>query len=128
MTSVISDIQLARSVTSIGTNSSGVSVGWMNVEPAPSVVNSDKNNTIAEGKDSPRWRRKFKGRHIQMMGLGIVHLYIDLTREGAGIGTGILYQSGRVLYYAGPIPALLGYVLMGTVIYSVLVRFHVSCI
>jgi hypothetical protein len=82
MASVVSDIQLAPSITSIGTNSSGVSVGWMNVvEPAPSVANSDRNNIVAEGKNSPRWRKKFKARHIQMMALGIAHLHIKLTRR-----------------------------------------------
>lgn len=41
---------------------------------------------------------------------------------GAAIGTGLFYQSGKVLYFAGPIPTCLGYLLMGTVVYAVLVR------
>ena len=38
-----------------------------------------------------------------------------------------MYNSGKALYFAGPVPFLLSYIVMGTVIYSVLVpnsEFH----
>lgn len=40
---------------------------------------------------------------------------------GAAIGTGLLFQSGKALYIGGPVSLWLGYLLMGTVMYAVLV-------
>jgi amino acid permease len=54
--------------------------------------------------------------------------YFSLILLGAAIGTGLLYQSGKVLYYAGPAPACLAYLLMGSVTYSVLVPLSSSVI
>jgi hypothetical protein len=68
-------------------------------------------------------RREFKARHIQMMSLGsFLRKYIP--NLGASIGVGLLYQSGKALYSAGPVPFLLSYIVMGTVAYSVLVLIY----
>jgi yeast amino acid transporter len=56
-----------------------------------------------------------------MMGLGMLSCFL-LTFSGAAIGTGLFYQSGKVLYFAGPVPACVAYLLMGSVVYTVLVH------
>jgi yeast amino acid transporter len=40
---------------------------------------------------------------------------------GAAIGAGLLFQSGKALYIGGPVSLWLGYLLMGTVMYAVLI-------
>ena len=70
-------------------------------------------------QDPERRAKEFKGRHIQMMALGILlKNHIDL---GSAIGAGLLFQSGKALYDGGPVSLWLAYLLMGTVSYSVLV-------
>jgi Amino acid permease len=64
---------------------------------------------------------KFRLRHIQMMAFGSLP-FLLLKLRGGSIGTGLFYGSGVVLYNAGPISAFLGYIIMGTVLFSVLVK------
>jgi amino acid permease len=71
-------------------------------------------------------RRKFRGRHIQMMGLGttrpsnhIISVWYT-NKIGAAIGSGVLYNSGTPLFLAGPVSLFLAYLWVGTVVYSML--------
>ena len=41
---------------------------------------------------------------------------------GAAVGSGLLFHSGKVLALGGPVSLILGYLFMGTVLYSVLAR------
>jgi hypothetical protein len=52
--------------------------------------------------------RVFRGRHIQMMALGV------------SIGTGVLYESGYHLSIGGPACAVLAYLWAGSVLYGVM--------
>jgi amino acid permease len=110
------------STISIGTNSTGAPQFYSDFEYGRQAGRMEPGPVIAQGSliDPVRRRREFKGRHIQMMGLGKLPEVLA-NSEGAAIGTGLFYQSGKVLYFAGPIPACIAYLLMGTVLYSVLV-------
>lgn len=71
-------------------------------------------------------KTKFRGRHIQMMGLGttltpnqnIGLSYADTL--GAAIGSGVLYNSGTPLFLAGPVSLFLAYLWIGTVMYAMM--------
>lgn len=73
----------------------------------------------------PRKRsRQFRGRQIQMMaiswfpsGFGPVANY-----QGLVIGSGLLFDTGGYLYLDGPVSLVLGYLIVGTIMYSVMVR------
>jgi hypothetical protein len=114
----------AVSVVSLSTNSSGVSQVYSDLEHGRNIGSAERTGSDSQqstGDDNKtRRRREFKARHIQMMGLGIPG-FTFLICEGASIGTGLFYSSAKVLYFAGPIPACLAFLLMGTVVYSVLV-------
>ncbi|CAI4049383.1 arginine permease ALP1 SKDI_14G0630 [Saccharomyces kudriavzevii IFO 1802] len=76
------------------------------------AANSSIENDGAKGTEtSPRSRgevqRKLKERHIGMIALG------------GTIGTGLIIGIGPPLAHAGPVGALISYLFMGTVIYSV---------
>src|SRR5271155_5507232 len=118
--------QSNASLTSLGTNSSGISQRYSDREDGTYTEEIRHRNGPEVGffkpEDKIRRRREFKGRHIMMMGLGITICYLLLSDLGASIGTGLFYQSGKALYFAGPIPTLVAYSLMGTVVYAVLVR------
>jgi len=64
--------------------------------------------------------RRFRPRHLQMMALGIVKFFgIDFS--GSSIATGLFFQTGKMLYFSGPVSMLLAFVLMGSVSYAVMV-------
>jgi hypothetical protein len=67
MATVASDLQIATSFTSFGTNSTGVDFEHHHDDGRKSTEIQD---TPATGSGLPLRRRKFKARHIQMMGLG----------------------------------------------------------
>lgn len=63
----------------------------------------------ASNVDNGHLQRKLKARHLQMIALG------------GTIATGLFLGSGSALARAGPVGALLGYIFIGTVVYSVMV-------
>ena len=68
--------------------------------------------------------KKLKVRHIQMMALGTLDAKEQSNRlPGAAVGSGLLFQSGKALYFGGPISLFLGYLLMGSVTYSVMASY-----
>jgi len=54
-------------------------------------------------------QRRLKARHVQMIAIG------------GTIGTGLFVGSGEALHNGGPVGLLLGYVIMGTVVYSMMI-------
>jgi len=54
-------------------------------------------------------QRRLKARHVQMIAIG------------GTIGTGLFLGSGAALHAGGPVGLILGYVIMGTVMYSMIV-------
>ena len=76
-------------------------------------------------------KRQLKNRHIAMISIGGMYLSILTVRTGnvlkarafAGvIGTGLFLGTASSLAAGGPIGLLLGYITVGTVCYSVMVR------
>jgi yeast amino acid transporter len=53
-------------------------------------------------------------------------LEATLIVSGASIGSGIFYQSGIALYKGGPVSLMLAYLLMGSILYSVMVLLRLN--
>ncbi|KAF8688058.1 hypothetical protein AX14_003541 [Amanita brunnescens Koide BX004] len=85
------------------------SITQKSVEDGDRVYGSrtaDKHNFDVQGFD--RVQRRLKQRHVQMIAIA------------GNIGTGLFLGSGGALAAAGPLGALLAYMLVGTVAYSAL--------
>jgi len=91
--------------------------------PKPSSLSNAEidDDPPTQSEDTERKAWEFRGRHIQMMALGILFLQ-SLLMVGVSIGTGVLYQSGYDLFVGGPVTLLLAYISMGTVAYAVIVQ------
>jgi amino acid transporter len=80
---------------------------------SPGLNLADANVVVVGGLDatSPDGvvQRRLKARHVQMIAIG------------GTIGTGLFIGSGAALNNGGPVGLLLGYVVMGTVVYSMVV-------
>jgi len=48
-----------------------------------------------------------------------------MLNSGAAIGSGLLFGTGEVLHFGGPVSLWLAYFLTGTVMYAVMVEFMV---
>ena len=77
----------------------------------------DEEGLARDARPRPAW---FLPRHIQMMALG-KYLQGEVDRPGSALATGLFFQTGKVLYYSGPVSMVLAFLLMGTVTYAVLV-------
>ncbi|KAL2830351.1 amino acid permease/ SLC12A domain-containing protein [Aspergillus pseudoustus] len=80
------------------------------VAPSPGVDEMDCEKYGA-GRDSnplPDLKRKLKSRHLQMIAIG------------GTIGTGLFISSGSAISTAGPVGALIAYIFIGTIVYSVM--------
>jgi amino acid permease len=134
--SINSSRRTAGSIRSISTSSSRASEGYISdVERGektatrfsrrtPSAHGDDHGSargTPQANQEEVKRKREFKGRHIQMMAIGTCLFFQSNNFVGGTIGTGVLLQSGRSLYYTGPVSILIAYLLMATVVYSVLV-------
>jgi hypothetical protein len=84
--------------------------------------------TVPSNRDETSRRPKeFAARHIQMMAIGTASQLQVLTLIGAAIGNGLLIQSAESLYLSGPVPLLLAYLFIGSLVYAVMVvRFVYS--
>ncbi|KAJ5176480.1 Arginine permease CAN1 [Penicillium canariense] len=84
----------------------------MQVQPEYVVNNYDvdyeKHGAGRESNPLPDLKRKLKSRHLQMIAIG------------GTIGTGLFIGSGTALAHAGPVGALIAYIFVGTIVYSVM--------
>jgi amino acid permease len=75
-----------------------------------------------EALDSERRPHELKRRQVQMMAFGTNEPVFQIDNDsGASLGTGILYGPGGQLYLSGPISSVLGYLVMGSIQYAVVV-------
>ncbi|KAG2368239.1 amino acid permease/ SLC12A domain-containing protein [Suillus spraguei] len=90
-------------------------MGAEKTDPTAYPTSKDKFSDIsdhdAESIQAPRHtlQRKLENRHIAMISIGGV------------IGTGLFVGTADSLMYGGPIGLLLGYVVMGTIVYAVMI-------
>ncbi|CEN60152.1 Putative Arginine transporter [Aspergillus calidoustus] len=78
--------------------------------PSPDMDERDCEKYGA-GRDSnplPDLKRKLKSRHLQMIAIG------------GTIGTGLFISSGSAISTAGPVGALIAYIFIGSIVYSVM--------
>ncbi|KAJ5928159.1 Arginine permease CAN1 [Penicillium verhagenii] len=68
----------------------------------------EENMPSAESIPGPALKRKLKSRHLQMIAIG------------GTIGTGLFISSGEALAHAGPIGALIAYIFIGSIVFSVM--------
>ncbi|KAJ5937273.1 Arginine permease CAN1 [Penicillium verhagenii] len=68
----------------------------------------EENMPSAESITGPTLKRKLKSRHLQMIAIG------------GTIGTGLFISSGEALAHAGPIGALIAYIFIGSIVFSVM--------
>ncbi|OBT63123.1 hypothetical protein VE03_07469 [Pseudogymnoascus sp. 23342-1-I1] len=68
----------------------------------------DEKNELQEQVSAPKLQRRLKARHLQMIAIG------------GTIGTGLFIGSGGAIAKSGPAGALIAYIFVGTVVYSVM--------
>ncbi|KAJ5099270.1 hypothetical protein N7532_006271 [Penicillium argentinense] len=71
-------------------------------------VDYEKYGASRESNPLPELKRKLKSRHLQMIAIG------------GTIGTGLFISSGTAIVDAGPVGALIAYIFVGTIVYSVM--------
>lgn len=76
--------------------------------------------TTVQSESEVKPQGRFQDRDISMMAFGNLSLVSTLLIEGAVVGYGLLFKSGDVLFFAGPVSLLLAYILIGTVLYAVM--------
>ncbi|KAJ5994498.1 Arginine permease CAN1 [Penicillium sp. IBT 35674x] len=76
----------------------------------PTVCNDpdEENMSLAGQRQGPALKRKLKSRHLQMIAIG------------GTIGTGLFISSGEALAHAGPVGALIAYIFIGSIVFSVM--------
>ncbi|KZF19698.1 putative arginine permease [Xylona heveae TC161] len=78
--------------------------------PQEEVTGSSSSSDVEQQKSPalPELQRKLKSRHLQMIAIG------------GTIGTGLFIGSGAALQKSGPVGALIAYIFVGTLVYSVM--------
>lgn len=71
-------------------------------------VDYEKYGASRESNPLPELKRKLKSRHLQMIAIG------------GTIGTGLFIGSGSAIANAGPVGALIAFIFVGTIVYSVM--------
>ncbi|KAJ5619548.1 hypothetical protein N7510_003532 [Penicillium lagena] len=71
-------------------------------------VDYEKHGADRDSNPYPDLKRKLKSRHLQMIAIG------------GTIGTGLFIGSGTAVAYGGPIGALIAYIFVGTIVFSVM--------
>ncbi|PLB43110.1 putative arginine transporter [Aspergillus steynii IBT 23096] len=79
-----------------------------NASPDVHDVDCEKHGASRESNPLPDLKRKLKSRHLQMIAIG------------GTIGTGLFISSGTAIASAGPVGALIAYLFVGTIVYSVM--------
>ncbi|KAJ5645862.1 hypothetical protein N7490_002234 [Penicillium lividum] len=72
-------------------------------------INEEEKGLAGEMNQLPELQRRLKSRHLSMIAIG------------GTIGTGLFIGSGTAIAYAGPVGALLAYIFVGSIVYSVMV-------
>ncbi|KAJ5199541.1 AMP-dependent synthetase/ligase [Penicillium cf. griseofulvum] len=71
-------------------------------------IDYEKHGAQREANPLPDLKRKLKSRHLQMIAIG------------GTIGTGLFIGSGTAIAHGGPVGALIAYIFVGTIVYSVM--------
>ncbi|RAL02023.1 putative arginine transporter [Aspergillus ibericus CBS 121593] len=71
-------------------------------------IDCEKHGASRESNPMPDLKRKLKSRHLQMIAIG------------GTIGTGLFIGSGTAVAEGGPVGALIAYIFVGTIVYSVM--------
>ncbi|KAI9041706.1 putative arginine transporter [Aspergillus affinis] len=79
-----------------------------NASPDLQDVDCEKHGAGRESNPLPDLKRKLKSRHLQMIAIG------------GTIGTGLFISSGTAIAKAGPVGALIAYLFVGSIVYSVM--------
>ena len=92
-----------------GDDASSFSVRSVNSSRIGSIQGEGGDSVIATNDPRPEIAT-FRRRQVQMLPICVM------------VGTGLLYQSGKLLAVGGPVSLVLAYLLMGSVTYSLQVR------
>ncbi|KAL5355448.1 putative arginine transporter [Aspergillus floccosus] len=90
-------------------NDDPVQVDVTNRSPNLSDADCEKHGASRESNPMPDLKRKLKSRHLQMIAIG------------GTIGTGLFISSGTAIANAGPVGALIAYLFMGSIVFSVMI-------
>ncbi|PYH72500.1 putative arginine transporter [Aspergillus vadensis CBS 113365] len=71
-------------------------------------IDCEKHGASRESNPMPDLKRKLRSRHLQMIAIG------------GTIGTGLFIGSGTAVANGGPVGALIAYIFVGTIVYSVM--------
>ncbi|KAJ5683547.1 hypothetical protein N7462_006712 [Penicillium macrosclerotiorum] len=71
-------------------------------------IEGEEKHSNGELNQLPVLQRRLKSRHLQMIAIG------------GTIGTGLFIGSGSAIAYAGPVGALIAYIFVGSIVYSVM--------
>ncbi|PYH98358.1 amino acid permease [Aspergillus ellipticus CBS 707.79] len=85
-----------------------VQVQAMNPSSDLNEIDCEKHGASRESNPMPDLKRKLKSRHLQMIAIG------------GTIGTGLFIGSGTAVANGGPVGALIAYIFVGTIVYSVM--------
>lgn len=69
---------------------------------------TEEKQVIGEQRQLPDLQRRLRSRHLQMIAIG------------GTIGTGLFIGSGTAISYAGPVGALIAYIFVGSIVFSVM--------
>ncbi|KAJ5145220.1 hypothetical protein N7448_002612 [Penicillium atrosanguineum] len=69
---------------------------------------AEEKQVVGESAPLPNLQRKLKSRHLSMIAIG------------GTIGTGLFIGSGTAIAYAGPVGALLAFIFVGSIVFSVM--------
>ncbi|KAF9890183.1 hypothetical protein FE257_006344 [Aspergillus nanangensis] len=89
-------------------NDDAVQVDITNPSPNLTETDCEKHGASRESNPLPDLKRKLKSRHLQMIAIG------------GTIGTGLFISSGTAIAAAGPVGALIAYLFMGSIVFSVM--------
>ncbi|GAQ09012.1 arginine permease [Aspergillus lentulus] len=76
--------------------------------PTSNELDCEKHGASRQSNPLPDLKRKLKSRHLQMIAIG------------GTIGTGLFISSGTAIAHAGPVGALIAYIFVGSIVYSVM--------
>ncbi|PWY79548.1 amino acid permease [Aspergillus heteromorphus CBS 117.55] len=97
-----------------------VQVQAMNPSSDLNDIDCEKHGASRESNPLPDLKRKLKSRHLQMIAIGeSPPVLLSIIPRGT-IGTGLFIGSGTAVANGGPVGALIAYIFVGTIVYSVM--------